>query len=95
MKLHLTLDHGSDDRILDYLERAGHAVDIVEIGYPVLVRVTRVPIPCVIRGRLASLKPHTITLRFSPEPRITPASRGNTNPVKPTSPSSGEKARQP
>ena len=37
MKLHLPLDHGSDDRILDYLERAGHAVDIVEIGYPELV----------------------------------------------------------
>ena len=37
MKLHLTIDHGTDERILEYLEKAGPAVDIVEIGYPVLV----------------------------------------------------------
>jgi 3-hexulose-6-phosphate synthase len=37
MKLQLTIDHGKDYEILALLEKLGHEVDIVEIGYPVLV----------------------------------------------------------
>lgn len=37
MKLQLTIDHGKDYEILSYLERVADAVDIIEIGYPVIV----------------------------------------------------------
>lgn len=37
MKLQLTIDHGTDELILDYVEFLGETVDIVEIGYPILV----------------------------------------------------------
>lgn len=37
MKLQLTIDHGTDEQILDHIEFLGEKVDIVEVGYPILI----------------------------------------------------------
>ena len=37
MKLQLTIDHGKDFEVLDMVEKLSPVVDVVEIGYPIMV----------------------------------------------------------